>query len=731
MTPFLTFKEESSSISYKPHIYHPLYKTTLLASSDVIELTDNNLFLIKKMIHWGKLVMLKQGMTALSTLGLSILSIPALASLDCNLSDANFRDKLKPISEIQGTGNSSSLINTEVVVKGMLTGDFTNTLGGYFVQNYGGLDASGEGGIITPLDTTKSHAIFVSASSLPANASTNFTTNLTNEIVVHGTVIEKNGQTQLSNTTALVCDTGNDLPVLYDIPNTLGITDWGQINWETLEGMRVTFPQKMVITSSENLEERGQLTLSPQAWLDAPLQHGTQTLAKQTYNQSHQIILDDGTNTSKPNPLNLAGYDIGFNPANKTLIPQAGSSFGGQQVEGIVYQDTEGYRLQVTHLQGAPSITRSTDSSDALTQTSGDMLLAYFNLDHYFNGQNGSFSTSYGAQNAAEYQSQKSKVSAAIAHIQADIIALTGLENDYDANNQSSIAELASENGYEYLKPEQNLGNDSRAVGVLYKSAKVETWGKLVQIDNQVENSKNRPTLIQTFAVKNNTKKRLTLAVTHLACDIETTNNTSTCQDYRSTSINNLIKQLQQDPTKTEDEDFIIVGNFNTYAKDELITQALAKGYTNHIAQEYGSNIKTHYNSGHNGQWGTLDYILTSTSLTDTSQVSDAGIWHINSKESELFDYRLGKPNQTHSNWITDGAFYRFAKRDPLLIALNLLESNEPNTITPDPEPTPPPDTEPAAPEPTTPTSSSGGGSIPLGVLLLAGLVWIRRHLKI
>lgn len=346
--------------------------------------------------------MLKQGIAALSFLSLSVLTLPAFAEVDC--------------SSAQSIDDARNNINSEITIKGLLTGDFTESLGGYFIQNYGALDASGEGGDAPSPSSNISRGIFVVANSLPSGAVFNFQNNQTTEIAVRGTVQEVDSQIRLNSSEAKACGgSTEELPVPYHIPSDLNITDWGAIDWESLEGMRVTFAP-MAITNLDKLATHGQLILSPNVWLDAPLQHTSQAQTKQAYNQNHQVIIDDGSNSENPDPLTLAGYSIGFDASNEplTLVPQAGAVFNDQHIEGIVYQDNEGYRIQTTHLRSVPSITRSKDSSDVLIHNTSEILLAYLNLDHYFNGDSGDFSNSSGAQNNVEYQAQKQKIIAAV-----------------------------------------------------------------------------------------------------------------------------------------------------------------------------------------------------------------------------------------------------------------------------------------------------------------------------
>src|SRR6185295_3791669 len=82
------------------------------------------------------------------------------------------------------------------------------------------------------------------------------------------------------------------------------------------------------------------------------------------------------------------------------------------------------------------------------------------------------------------------------------------------------------------------------------------------------------------------------------------------------------------------DPDVLLLGDFNSYAKEDPINTLIAGGYTDLETLFHGANA---YSYLFDGQLGHLDYGFASASLLP--QVTGADAWHINADEVDLFDY--------------------------------------------------------------------------------------------
>jgi len=186
---------------------------------------------------------------------------------------------------------------------------------------------------------------------------------------------------------------------------------------------------------------------------------------------------------------------------------------------------------------------------------------------------------------------------------------------------------------------------------------------------------KNRPALAQTFA-QQTTVEKVTVVVNHLKskgspCDAlgdpDTGDGQGNCNMTRTHAATALSVWLATDPTGSGDPDILIIGDLNAYAKEDPITILTHAGYTDLFATLVGVAA---YSYGFAGQFGYLDYALSSASLTP--QVTGVTEWHINADEPPVLDYNteFKSANQVNTLYAPDP--YRASDHDPVLVGLNL-----------------------------------------------------------
>ncbi len=129
------------------------------------------------------------------------------------------------------------------------------------------------------------------------------------------------------------------------------------------------------------------------------------------------------------------------------------------------------------------------------------------------------------------------------------------------------------------------------------------------------------------------------------------------------------------------DPDVLLLGDFNSYAKEDPVTTLEAGGYTDLAASLLGPGS---YSYLFDGQLGHLDYGFASPSLV--SQVTGIGNWHINADEVDLFDYNdevFDSPGEATFEEKPDGSAlvpprvvfqpgtpYRASDHDPVIVGL-------------------------------------------------------------
>lgn len=235
------------------------------------------------------------------------------------------------------------------------------------------------------------------------------------------------------------------------------------------------------------------------------------------------------------------------------------------------------------------------------------------------------------------------------------------------------------------------IGTDEITVALIYKTASAFPSGVYAVLDDpsftDPLNSgvqKNRPALAQTFFDKVN-GGILTVVVNHLkskgsSCgpgddDPEQGN----CSLTRTLAAEALLDWLAQDPTNSQDLDFLILGDLNAFDKEDPISAIIAgpddtadtlDDFTDLIFQFGGERA---YSYLFDGQLGYLDHALASQALVP--QIKIATIWHINADESDLLDYDMTYKKDAQDALYEPDA-YRASDHDPIIVFLALNPSN-------------------------------------------------------
>jgi len=185
---------------------------------------------------------------------------------------------------------------------------------------------------------------------------------------------------------------------------------------------------------------------------------------------------------------------------------------------------------------------------------------------------------------------------------------------------------------------------------------------------------RNRPALAQAF--RDNVTGGVFVGVAdHLkskgsACDEpDKGDGQANCSAVRTRSAALLAEWLAKDPTGTGDPDVLILGDLNSYAKEDPIRMLESKGYTNLIDKFNGSEA---YSYAFDGQWGYLDHALGTPSITaQTTAVRD---WHINADEPNLLDYNTDFKSQGQISSLYAPDEFRISDHDPVVVGLDLTD---------------------------------------------------------
>ncbi len=584
------------------------------------------------------------------------------------------------ISAIQGNGAASPLVGQTHTVEAVVVGDFqdgakgTNgDLNGFHLQEED-LDADA--------DPLTSEGIFVFDGSNPA-----VDVNIGDRVRVVGPVSEFNGLTEITATGVLVCNSGNPAPT----PATLALPVTAVDDFEPVEGMSVTFPQDLVISEYFNFDRFGEIVLTSERRLTptAEFEPGPDAVAAAAEFLLDRITLDDGRSSQNPDPAihpNGADFDL-------DNLFRGGDTVAN--VTGVMDYGFGLYRIQPTQGADYTPVNLRTAAPD---DVGGDIRVASFNVLNYFttidDGVNDICGPAQnqecrGADNAGELTRQRDKIVAALTAIDADVVGLIEIENnvtdDAVIDLVDSLNAVSGPGTYDYVAT-GTIGTDAIKVAIVYKPDTVSPVGGYAILDSSVDprfiDTRSRPVLAQSFADASGSV--FTVAVNHLkskgsACDDvgdpDLGDGAGNCNATRTAAAEALVDWLAGDPTGSGDTDTLIIGDLNSYDKEDPIdaivagsddSAGTADDYTDLIRLFQGEDA---YSYVFDGQIGYLDHALASADLL--GQVTGTTVWHINADEADLIDYDTSF-KQPAQDAIYAPDPYRSSDHDPVVIGLRL-----------------------------------------------------------
>ena len=601
-------------------------------------------------------------------------------------------DPFTPVYEVQGSGAASPLVGQNVAVEGVVVGDFQNNasadsgdLNGFYVQDPTGDD-----------DAATSDGVFVYAPGAIDVA-------VGDAVRVRGNVSEYNGLTELGASQVWACGPGASVaPVELSLP----VTDVN--DFEAYEGMLVTFPQALVISEYFNFDRYGEIVLTSTRHLTPTAEYepgSPEALQAMQDYLLDSITLDDGRSAQNPDPaIHPDGQEF-------TLDNRFRGGDTVANVTGVIDYSFGLYRVQPT--QGA-DYTSVNERTAAPAEVGGNVKVASFNVLNYFTTidqgsghwicgpeQN---QECRGADNQEELTRQRDKILAALAAIQPDVAGLLEIQNDEGASVADLVDGLNTALGagtYDYIDTGY-IGTDAIKVAMIYKPGVVSPVGSYAVLDTSVDprfvDTKNRPALAQTF-MNNETGGIFTVAVNHLKSkgsdcndleDPDTGSGAGNCNITRTRAAQALVDWLATDPTNSGDQDFLIIGDLNSYDKEDPIdaikagpddVAGTADDYTDMVFQFQGEDA---YSYVFDGQIGYLDHALASANLA--SQVTGVTDWHINADEPDLIDYDTSF-KQDAQDALYAPTPYRASDHDPVIIGLDVCDEIAPAlsvSVTPD-----------------------------------------------
>ncbi|MHA5868892.1 DNA degradation protein EddB, partial [Pseudomonas aeruginosa] len=140
------------------------------------------------------------------------------------------------------------------------------------------------------------------------------------------------------------------------------------------------------------------------------------------------------------------------------------------------------------------------------------------------------------------------------------------------------------------------------------------------------------------------------------------------CNLTRARAAQALVDWLAGDPTGAKEPDRLIIGDLNSYAKEDPVNVIRGAGYTDLVARQAGAGKG--YSYVFSGQSGYLDHALANASLA--RQVRGAVEWHINADEPRVLDYNVEFKTPRQQDSLYNAEPYRASDHDPVVIGIDL-----------------------------------------------------------
>jgi uncharacterized protein len=591
------------------------------------------------------------------------------------------------ISTIQGSGLTSSLVGSTQTIQGIVTRVFTGagSLNGIYVQEE---DADNDADLAT------SEGIFVfNPPTVPAVGAL---------VSITGTVFEfgaTNKLTEISPTTSVtIVSTGNPLPTVTNV--TLPIAN--VTDWERYEGMLINVKAAtgdLLVTENFELGRYGQVVLaamdaSNQPDTDARIDQYTQfnapsaagysaylaTVAKRT------IYLDDAKTAQNTDPLLFGRGGMPLSASNTLRTGDAINS-----VTAVLDHSADGYKLQTAEPVNFTPV-NSRPAANPSVGAAATLKVGNMNVLNYFNGfiaANCANGDCRGADNSTEFTRQRDKIFQAIINTDVDVMSLNEIENDgYDAassiqNLIDGLNTIQGANTWAFITPSATLSTDAITVGIIYKPAKALPKGAAKVLFTGTFAEIGRGALIQTFEQVSN-KAEFTAVSVHFKSkgsvgtggdnsNGDGSGNNNLQRTRQSTELKNWLEDPMNGLT---DPDIIILGDLNSYSKEDPITTLESAGYATLIPI-------SQYSYQFDGNFGALDHALGSVSLA--SQVTGAIKYNINADEPVILDYNTEFKSAGQIISFYNGDMYRSSDHDPVVVGLNLLCEKPTAVITSNP----------------------------------------------
>lgn len=425
--------------------------------------------------------------------------------------------------------------------------------------------------------------------------------------------------------------------VLVDAATVIQVEDpqtWTYTQLKQYVGQTIQFDVPFYVTNNYSSNS---LTIAPRRIYsptnqEFPLSNEYNTLL--SLNAQGTITL---TNVSSEHRIGELLYNLTVKVNSTNSVSLISCDFVGNTRADL----EQGYDINAVNMRGQASI-----------------IVCTMNLEYYLVENLGG---DMGASNYTEHQKQRAKVSKALAKINADLYGFVEIEQ-----GQSALAEIAADlskntgRRFSYINDGGSASGTYTKAGFVYCSDLLEPYGKLRENNTGVKNRKKTQAFIEKA-----TGEKFLFSVNHFKAKSGKGSGDNADQGDGQGSYNgdrvresqSILSNYQRDCQYYGDNDILIMGDLNAYAKEDPITTLLDGGM---IDLHRTFHADSSYSYVYRGQAGYLDHALCNKTLMP--QITGMVAYHINSDESDKYTY--DKSN--------DQTMFRCSDHDPVIVGLHL-----------------------------------------------------------
>ena len=526
-------------------------------------------------------------------------------------------------------------------------------------------------------------------------------------LTVRGQAGEHFDSTQLSNVTFEVAE--GDFEAV--VPLSIDKLPAGDVEREPYEYMLV-LPGAHTVTNNYALNTFGEVGLAPG---DEPfrqptdfMEPGPAAVAKAEEYNEQLVTLDDARTANymqsdKNTPLPYITTDNGENIKSLRTTDQV--EF---QNPVIVKKDFGLWRFLPT-----TPVTGNTAAADlpiawedsraqelgAMDSVAGDYTISAFNVLNYFtslgkdeegceyytdingNPVGTNYCTVRGAYSEEALADQQEKIVSAINGLDADVIALSEIEDTFavtgDINRRDeallTLVDALNAAGGNWKAVESPSEEEVPAnpdvirVAFIYNPDRVEPVGESRIFEDERFTGTAREPLAQEFKpVDENASETFVAVANHFKSKGSIANGDADMGDGQANNANLRVAQAEAvvehlaAQTDWEDKATFVMGDLNTYTREHALDRFRDAGYS--VPQEE-YNASTSYQF--DGMLGSLDHVLANEHV----DLQDAQVWNINADESVAFEYSRRMYNVVDYH---DDSPFRSSDHDPVKVGFNL-----------------------------------------------------------